>query len=404
MSKKLLAILAAIAVASGFGSFLCQRSLILSSAVTNGTDEPIVAPPKDAPTTTDVSTTGAPTDAPTPAPSSATPVPIEGPTTGVNGCATCDLVPCGYCQQDCPGSDCTYESSVDKAGATSRGWCGGNNAGLFPPACRPATPNGAPSAAPNAAPTDEPTVVPLTDAPMLGYGVKGVQTVEPLFKGLVLVTGTEGSGTTSSCRTLAHQNSQFLGLPTNWKLEELAPDVQQAHYRIPMFKELNGISIQILEVVEGWGGPYIQTHVDMRQHANLRIEQAAAALRALVTAARSAGVGADFVVFHLSMPFHNRRNTPFFDLAKISRKAGGRESHVVVTLRDVPQSLDSHGWRQDFLHYLRMLERMLREPEWIAPSQLHVLRHHELLSNPLQEFDRLGWDVLNITRLQTSPD
>merc|ERR1712086_460288 len=74
----------------------------------------------------------------------------------------------GHCQQDCPGSDCIYESSVDKAGATSRGWCGGNNAGIFPPACRPAAPNAAPSAAPNAAPTDEPTAAPPTDAPTTG--------------------------------------------------------------------------------------------------------------------------------------------------------------------------------------------------------------------------------------------
>merc|ERR1712166_1450314 len=113
---------------------------------------------------------GPPTDEPTPAPTSATAVPTKGPTpataapTGVNGCATCDLVPCGYCQQDCPGSDCIYESSVDKVGATSRGWCGGNNAGIFPPACRSAAPNAAPRDAPTAAPpTDAPTAVPTAE-------------------------------------------------------------------------------------------------------------------------------------------------------------------------------------------------------------------------------------------------
>ena len=58
-----------------------------------------------------------------------------------NGCATCDLVPCGYCLQDCRGSQCTYESSVDRVGATSRSWCRNNNAGEFPPACRPAAAN-----------------------------------------------------------------------------------------------------------------------------------------------------------------------------------------------------------------------------------------------------------------------
>ena len=44
-------------------------------------------------------------------------------------------------EQGCPGSSCTYQSSVDKAGKTDRNWCtcDNNNAGEFPPACRPAT-------------------------------------------------------------------------------------------------------------------------------------------------------------------------------------------------------------------------------------------------------------------------
>jgi len=53
-----------------------------------------------------------------------------------NGCPTCNEVPCGYCQQGCPGSPCTYESSIDKAGSLDRNWCANDNFGHFPPTCR----------------------------------------------------------------------------------------------------------------------------------------------------------------------------------------------------------------------------------------------------------------------------
>jgi len=56
-------------------------------------------------------------------------------------CASCALVPCGFCQEGCPPSTCSYESGVDKPGATSRNECsagGVDNAGEVPPQCRPA--------------------------------------------------------------------------------------------------------------------------------------------------------------------------------------------------------------------------------------------------------------------------
>lgn len=59
------------------------------------------------------------------------------------GCASCNLVPCGYCQQGCRASTCTFEFEGDKASVTSRNGCatknGVLNAGQYPPTCRPAT-------------------------------------------------------------------------------------------------------------------------------------------------------------------------------------------------------------------------------------------------------------------------
>ena len=73
-----------------------------------------------------------------------------------NGCANCDAVPCGYCQEGCIASNCTYESVVDKTGHTDRNGCGivGGvwNKGMVPSKCRGVT------AEPSAQPTRSPTL------------------------------------------------------------------------------------------------------------------------------------------------------------------------------------------------------------------------------------------------------
>merc|ERR1712166_939911 len=99
-------------------------------------------------------------------------------TAATGSCASCDQVPCGHCQDGCPGSSCTAEYSMDKPGSTSRNSCANNNAGLVPSQCRsePATPTPTPTATdaptpnpnPNPNPTDAPTPTPTpnpTDAP-----------------------------------------------------------------------------------------------------------------------------------------------------------------------------------------------------------------------------------------------
>merc|ERR1712195_224129 len=88
-------------------------------------------------------------------------------------CASCDQVPCGHCQDGCPGSDCTPDyPMMDKPGSTSRNWCANNNAGLVPSQCRPeaSTPTPTPTQTPTDAPTPTPTPTPIltptpTDAP-----------------------------------------------------------------------------------------------------------------------------------------------------------------------------------------------------------------------------------------------
>merc|ERR1712195_444051 len=82
-------------------------------------------------------------------------------------CASCDQVPCGHCQDGCPGSDCTPDyPMMDKPGSTSRNGCANNNAGLVPSQCRPEastptpTPTPIPTDAPTPTPTDSPTPTP----------------------------------------------------------------------------------------------------------------------------------------------------------------------------------------------------------------------------------------------------
>merc|ERR1712166_1718251 len=88
------------------------------------------------------------------------------PTPG--GCATCDLVPCGYCQEGCPMSTCTYKSSVDKPKKTDRNGCmaenkqwppfkptvdpGTLNIGQVPRDCRPSPESATPAPAPHQEP------------------------------------------------------------------------------------------------------------------------------------------------------------------------------------------------------------------------------------------------------------
>merc|ERR1712195_198821 len=87
-------------------------------------------------------------------------------TAATGSCSSCDQVPCGFCQDGCPGSDCTADYSMDKPGSTSRNWCANINAGLVPPQCRsePATPTPTPTPTPTDAPTPTPNP---TDAPTL---------------------------------------------------------------------------------------------------------------------------------------------------------------------------------------------------------------------------------------------
>ena len=55
--------------------------------------------------------------------------PAIGPMSNSKGCSSCDLVPCGQCQQGC------HESLCSGNGAESRNGCDNNNAGWFPATC-----------------------------------------------------------------------------------------------------------------------------------------------------------------------------------------------------------------------------------------------------------------------------
>merc|ERR1711865_83925 len=68
------------------------------------------------------------------------PSPPEDPPSPPEPCSSCDLVPCGRCQEGCPPSECEYKSEVDKSGSTSRNDCGKKkgifNLGHVPLDCR----------------------------------------------------------------------------------------------------------------------------------------------------------------------------------------------------------------------------------------------------------------------------
>merc|ERR1711865_420743 len=78
-------------------------------------------------------------------------------------CATCDLVPCGFCQEGCLPSSCTTKYDVIKNGKLSRNTCSDGNRGEVPPNCRPGSPTPPPIAAPTSTPTLEPIQPPTSN-------------------------------------------------------------------------------------------------------------------------------------------------------------------------------------------------------------------------------------------------
>jgi len=52
-----------------------------------------------------------------------------------DACTSCDKVPCGYCQQGCSPSPCAPEEGSVRPTATSRNGCPNMNAGQYPPHC-----------------------------------------------------------------------------------------------------------------------------------------------------------------------------------------------------------------------------------------------------------------------------
>merc|ERR1712166_1439694 len=92
------------------------------------------------------------------------PEPATAATAATGSCASCDQVPCGFCQDGCPGSECTAGYPMDKPESTSRNWCANNNAGIVPPQCRPEASTPTPTPTPTPTATDAPTQTP-TDAP-----------------------------------------------------------------------------------------------------------------------------------------------------------------------------------------------------------------------------------------------
>merc|ERR1711865_1265207 len=78
-------------------------------------------------------------------------------------CATCDLVPCGFCQEGCLPSSCTSKYDVIKNGKLSRNDCsddGVPNRGEVPPNCRPDSPTPPPAPPPAPPPTPPPPAPP----------------------------------------------------------------------------------------------------------------------------------------------------------------------------------------------------------------------------------------------------
>ena len=108
-----------------------------SEPIAKPTSEPTAKPTSEPTAKPTSEPTAKPTSEPTTAKPTSEPTDAkrENPTieqikslkTASPGCASCDMVPCGWCQEDCPYSGCMDKGAPDKPGSTNRNGCAPQN-------------------------------------------------------------------------------------------------------------------------------------------------------------------------------------------------------------------------------------------------------------------------------------
>lgn len=213
----------------------------------------------------------------------------------------------------------------------------------------------------------------VTDGTPPGPGKKGQ---------IILVSGLEGSGTTSLTRVLCERDD-VVSIPGNWNLGELSERARAKYSNVTRLTETTRRFNDLID--ELWlddtpdhrgphydannrtPRPYIEQGLDSRDasSSSRRLREVGELMRRVVLESSSKDRPVRAVVFHRSMPFGSTPDrTPFMhDLPELAKLIGGSgwSAKVVLVLRSLPESWLSHGRDAEYRPFLDHVEQLLQK-------------------------------------------
>jgi hypothetical protein len=212
----------------------------------------------------------------------------------------------------------------------------------------------------------------------------------------ILVSGLEGSGTTSLARALCEMPGA-VAITTNWKKSELSTAAQVRFRSSKPLKRYQGALRRMFH--ELWTDnrklPYIQKHVDKRKRK--KKERLMGHIGFMLRKIFRKGKGKiHTAVLHRSMPFDKKWKYPFLeDLSTIAHWFTARPI-LVISTRDVPSAIASNAHEDSFFDHANKLGELMTHPSSIPHLQVVFSDLRNRSCSPLESMvqlcDALGCD------------
>lgn len=193
----------------------------------------------------------------------------------------------------------------------------------------------------------------------------------------VLVTGSEGSGTTLIAQILSEDDTS-MGIPTNWQIKELSESAQSKYRQTQQFDDFNNLTSTLWKDTNVRN--YILNDTDYRptKWRDVVVGQLADSASSILRANSM-----HHLVYHRSMPFGDRRHTPFLeDMSLLREKMGLESQHVVIVIRHVPATWCSHGRADDSEPFLKRIEQLMSGDVMYTDMHITFVSYEKLLCNP----------------------
>jgi hypothetical protein len=168
-----------------------------------------------------------------------------------------------------------------------------------------------------------------------------------------------------------------IGIPTNWGIGALTKKAQSKYKNKKQFGDFNQVTTQLWK--DTVSRDYISSGIDHR--SGMRDEW----LHNLANAASSIvkGNSMNNIVYHRSMPFDDRRHTPFLeDLSVLAQRSGMKSSHVVIVIRHPAATWLSHASSGDYGVFLKHIDDLLSKRKDYANTPITFVSYEKLLCQP----------------------